>query len=251
MCDGEPWFVAADVCKALEIVNPSDALSRLDPDEKMTLDSTDSHSGKRGGAQRYNVINEPGLYTLVLGSRKQEAKAFKRWVTHYVIPAIRKHGMYATDDLMNQILDDPDRFIQTMTALSEERKARRVLEKKIALDAPKVHFADCVATSRQSILVGDLAKLLRQNGVQIGQNRLFQQLRSDGFLCSAHGERWNMPTQRAMELGLFEIRERILQKPDGSTHLIRTTKVTGKGQIYFINRFAPIDAITPLALDEM
>lgn len=186
-----------------------------------------------------NVVNEPGLYSLILGSRKPQAKVFKRWIVHEVIPSIRKHGMYATDEFMAQVLDDPDRFVELLTAYRDERKARRALEEKAKLDAPKVHFAEAVEASDQSILIGELAKLLRQNGFEIGQNRLFERLRDGNYLCSAPGERWNMPTQRSMERGLFEIKERVLYKPGGSIHLIRTTKVTGKGQVYFINKFLP------------
>ena len=235
--DGEAWFIAADVCRALEIKNPSHALIRLDDDEKMTLVSNEGHSGKRGGAQSFNAVNEPGLYSLVLSSRKSEARAFKRWVTHEIIPSIRKHGMYATDDVMEQLLNNPDHFVDMVVAYRDARKAQQALEEQAAINAPKVRFAECVETSHQSILVGELAKLMRQNGVQIGQNRLFALLRDEGYLCSATGERWNMPTQRSMELGLFEIKKRMLEKTDGSLRLIRTTTVTGKGQIYFMDRY--------------
>jgi anti-repressor protein len=224
--DGNPWFVAADVCRALEIANSRDALTRLDDDEKgVALTDTP------GGRQQMSIVSEPGLYTLVLGSRKPEARAFKRWVAHDVIPAIRKHGMYAVDHL----LENPDLAIAALTRLKEERERRKALEAQAAIDSPKVLFADSVAASEHSILVGELAKLLRQNGVKVGQNRLFEYLREEGFLCKA-GDQYNMPTQRSMEMGLFEIKERTLNNPDGSVRLTRTSKVTGKGQIYFINR---------------
>lgn len=227
--DGEPWFVAADVCAALDHSNPSMALDRLDSDERAKF-----YLGRQGET---NIVNEPGLYALVLGSRKPEARAFKRWITHEVIPAIRAHGMYATPQTVEAMLNDPDTMIRTLTALKEERAARVALEAKTEADRPKVLFADSVAASKQSILVGELATLLRQNGIQIGQNRLFEDLRNDGFLVRQSGDRWNMPTQRAMEMGLFEIKERTVNAPDGSVRLTRTTKVTGKGQIYFINRY--------------
>ena len=225
---GEPWFVAADVCKALEIGNPTMALARLDEDEKALI----SIEGLSRGNDSGNIVSEPGLYTLVLGSRKPEARAFKRWITHEVIPAIRKHGMYAVD----QLLDNPDIAIAAFTQLKEERERRRQLETQAALDRPKVLFADSVEASKQSILVGELAKLLKQNGVEIGQNRLFERLREDGFLIKS-GEQYNMPTQRAMEMGLMEIKERTINNPDGSVRLTRTPKITGRGQVYFINRF--------------
>lgn len=227
--DGEPWFVAADVCKALEVQNPTQAIARLDDDERAML-----NIGRQGET---NIVNEPGLYALVLGSRKPEARAFKRWITHEVIPAIRHHGLYATPQTVEAMLNDPDTMIRTLTALKEERAARMALESKAEADAPKVLFADSVAASKQSILVGELATLLRQNGIQIGQNRLFEDLRNDGYLVRQRGDRWNLPTQRAMEMGLFEIKERTVNAPDGTVRLTRTVKVTGKGQIYFLNRY--------------
>lgn len=234
--NGEPWFVAADVCRALDVGNPSQALTKLDEDEKMTLTSNESHSGQRGGAQSFNVVNEPGLYSLVLGSRKPEAKAFKRWITHEVIPAIRKHGAYATPEMVEKMLGDPDVMIRTLTALKEERRKVEKLEAKVAEDKPKVLFADSVSASKQCILVGELAKLLRQNGVNVGQTRMFERLRNDGYLHKG-GNQKNMPTQRSMELGLFEIVERPIINPDGSVRVTRTPKVTGKGQVYFINKY--------------
>ena len=232
--NGEPWFVAADVCRILEIGNPSDAMRRLDDDEKMTLDSNDPHTGHRGGAQSYNVVNEPGLYSLVLGSRKPEAKAFKRWITHEVIPAIRKHGMYATPETAEQILNDPDFLIKTLETLKQERAARVQAEETNRLNAPKVLFADSVAQAENEILIGELAKLLKQNGVETGQNRLYDQLRRDGYIM----KNTTIPTQKAMEMGLFRVIERSITQPNGTTRITATTKVTGKGQIYFVNKYA-------------
>lgn len=227
--DGEPWFVAADVCKVLEVQNPTDALKRLDEDEKSRL-----NLGLTGGDT--NCVNEAGLYSLILGSRKAEAKAFKRWVTHEVLPAIRKTGGYVNDD---------DLFISTYLPYADEATTAlfkstlatvRSLNAKIESDKPKVLFADAVAASQTSILVGDLAKLIRQNGVEIGQTRLFKWLRDNKYLC-ATGERYNMPTQRSMDMKLFEIKETSINNPDGSVRITKTTKVTGKGQTYFINIF--------------
>ena len=230
--DGEPWFVAADVCRALDVVNSRDAVARLDTDEKNTVVLTD---GTPGNPQK-TVVNEPGLYTLILGSRKPEAKAFKRWVTHEVIPSVRKHGAYITPDKIEEILINPDTIIRLCTDLKEERAKREALEVKVEADAPKVLFAGAVETSQDSCLVGQLAKMIRQNGYEIGQNRLFDYLRSEGYLCKSGSNR-NMPTQRSMEAGLFEVKENVVDNPDGSVRLVRTTKVTGKGQIYFVNKF--------------
>lgn len=227
---GEPWFVAADVCRALEHSNVSMALDRLDDDEKAKL-----NLGLSGGAT--NCVNEPGLYALVLGSRKPEAKAFKRWVTHEVIPSIRKHGAYMTRATLEDIIADPSTTIKLLTALKDEQEQRKTLEAQAEANRPKVLFADAVTAAHTSILVGELAKVLKQNGVDIGQNRLFRQLRHEGYLIRRHGTDYNMPTQKAMELGLFEIKETAITHADGHVTVSKTPKVTGKGQQYFINRF--------------
>lgn len=239
--DGEPWFVAADVCKALEIGNTPQALSRLDSDEKFT--TIISNDSAATGKSQAAFISEAGLYSLVLGSRKPEARAFKRWITHEVIPAIRRHGGYLTQEKVEEALLNPDVLIRLATDLKAEREARieaeaqrARLSEKIEVDAPKVLFADSVTASRQSILVGELAKLLRQNGADFGQNRLFERLRNEGYLHRT-GVQKNMPTQKAMDLGLFEVQERTINNPDGSVRLTRTPKITGKGQVYFINRY--------------
>lgn len=229
--NGEPWFVAADVCRALELPDVHKAVGRLDEDEKGR-----NSIPTPGGKQEMSIVNEPGLYSLVLGSRKPEAKAFKRWITHEVIPAIRKHGAYATPEMVEKMLGDPDVMIRTLTALKEERQKVEKLAAKVEEDKPKVLFADSVSASKQCILVGELAKLLRQNGVNVGQTRMFERLRNDGYLHKG-GNQKNMPTQRSMELGLFEIVERPIINPDGSVRVTRTPKVTGKGQVYFINKY--------------
>ena len=226
--NGEPWFVAADICRVLEISNPSVAIDRLDEDERAKF-----NLGRQGMGY---AINKPGLYTLVLGSRKPEAKAFKRWITHEVLPAIEKHGMYATPDTVEKIIEDPDTIIRILQEMKEERAKRVKAEQKIALDAPKVLFADCVAQADSEILVGELAKLLKQNGMDIGQNRLFDRLRNEGFIMKNS----TMPTQRAMEMGLFRIIERSIVQPNGTTRITQTTKVTGKGQQYFVSRYIGI-----------
>lgn len=235
--DGEPWFVAVDICGALDIANSRDALTRIDEDEKgVALTDT------LGGAQEVAVVNEPGLYSLVLGSRKSEARAFKRWITHDVIPAIRKTGMYATPATVEAMLANPDTMIQVLQAFKDEREQRLALETRVVADAPKVAFADAVETSTDSCLVGQLAKIIRQNGYEIGANRLFEYLRKEGYLCRAGSNR-NMPTQRSMEAGWFEVKESVLENPDGSIRVVRTPKVTGKGQIYFVNKFLRPEAV--------
>ena len=229
--DNLPWFVAADVCRALDIANSRDAVKRLDDDERGVV-STDT----LGGVQEMTVVNESGLYSLVLGSRKPEAKQFKRWITHEVIPTIRKTGGYVNNDdlFVSTYLPNADDTTKALfrSTLETIRKQNAKLEEY----KPKAIFADAVSASKTSILVGELAKILHQNGVTIGQNRLFEWLRNNGYLC-CYGERYNMPTQRSMEMSLFEIKETTINNPDGSIRVSRTVKVTGKGQQYFINKF--------------
>lgn len=227
--DGELWFVAADACTSLDHSNVTVAMSRLDDDEKGKL-----NLGLSGGDT--NVVNFPGLLSLILGSRKPEAREYKRWVTHEVMPSIHNHGGYLTPEKIEEALSDPDTIIRLATDLKAERERRAALEAENAALAPKALFADAVEASDTCILIGDLAKLLRQNGVDIGQNRLFGWLRENGYLMKG-GSAKNMPTQRAMDMGLFQVKERTVQNPDGSVRVTRTTKVTGKGQRYFVNAF--------------
>ena len=226
--NGEPWFVANDICYALDLTNTTMAMSRLDDDER-----TKFNLGRQGEA---NVVNEFGLYNLVLASRKPEAKQFKRWITHDVIPTIRRHGAYMTDGIIERTLQDPDYLIQLATTLKEERAKRQLAEAENYKNKPMVLFAESVQASDNSCLIGELAKIISQNGVSIGQNRLFEWLRENGYLIKG-GERRNQPTQYSMELGLMEIKKRTIDNPDGSIRVTVTTKVTGKGQIYFVNKF--------------
>lgn len=222
--DNEPWFVAKDVCDCLDLSNSRKALSRLEDDEKgVTLSDT------LGGMQEMATVNEYGLYSLVMSSRKPEAKDFKRWVTHEVLPSIRKYGSYN----MNIPRTLPDALKAYASEIEAHNKTKALVEEQ----KPKVLFADAVNASHTSILVGDLAKLLRQNGLDIGQNRLFERLRQEGYLIKQKGESYNMPTQRSMDMKLFEVKESTFTNPDGSTHITKTPKVTGKGQIYFTNRY--------------
>ena len=230
--DGEPWFVLRDVCNVLGLGTPARVAERLDTDEVSQTHITDS----MGRQQEMTIINESGLYNVILRSDKPEAKPFRKWVTSEVLPTIRRHGMYATPDTVEKMLADPDTTIKLLETIKQERAARLALEAKAEADKPKVLFADAVSASHTSILVGDLAKLLRQNGVDIGQNRLFSFLREKGYLCS-QGERYNLPTQRSMDRGWFQVKETTINQPNGSVRITRTVKVTGKGQQYFINLF--------------
>lgn len=230
--NGSPWFVIKDVCECLGIAKHRDAFSRLDGDERGSVEVD-----TLGGAQQMAAVNEYGLYNLVLSSRKPTAKDFKRWITHEVIPAIRKHGAYMTNETLEQALTSPDFLIRLATELKTEQEARRTAEQKIEADRPKVLFADSVTASHGSILVGELAKLLNQNGIDIGQNRLFVWLRENGYLICRKGTDYNMPTQRSMEMQLFNIKETAITHSDGHVSISKTVKVTGKGQLYFVNKF--------------
>lgn len=230
--DNEPWFVGKDVATALGYSNARDALSKRVDDEDKGVAKCDT----LGGTQDMTVINESGVYALVFSSKMPRAKEFKRWVTAEVLPSIRKHGAYMTPETLEAAILNPDTMIRLCTALKDEQDKRRALESQVQRDAPKVLFANAVETSQTSILIGDLAKIIKQNGVDIGQKRLFQWMRDNGYLIKS-GSSLNMPTQRAMEMGLFEVKERTVSNPDGSVHIRRTTKVTGKGQQFFINKF--------------
>lgn len=238
--DNEPWFVAADVCKALEI-EPT-ATRRLDDDEKNTLRLTQGTSGN----PNVTIVNESGLYSLVLGSRKPEAKAFKRWVTHDVIPAIRKHGVYMTPDALEKALLSPDYLLKVVTALKNETDKRKALEQQVERDKPKVILADAITESDDSVLVKTLATILKQNGYDIGQNRLFERLRNEGFLVSRAGNSRNLPTQKSMDMGLFEVRESVIYS-GRDTKVVQTPYVTGKGQIYFVNKYCGHPPVKELA----
>lgn len=229
--DGEPWFVLRDVCGVLALGTPAKVAERLDEDEKGV-----SQIHTPGGDQSMTIINESGLYNVILRSDKPEAKPFRKWVTSEVLPTIRRHGMYATAETVEKMLADPDTTIKLLETIKAEREARKALEAQVEADKPKVLFADAVSASHTSILVGDLAKLLRQNGVEIGQNRLFRFLRDHGYLCK-DGGRYNLPTQRSMDREWFQVKETTINQPDGSIRVTRTVKVTGKGQQYFINLF--------------
>lgn len=235
--NGEPWFVAKDVCECLELTNTSQTLSYLDDDEKgITTNDTP------GGAQEMSIVSEAGLYSLILRSRKPEAKAFKRWITHEVLPAIRKHGGYLTPAKLEEALTDPDTIIRLATNLKAEREKRQALEAQAAADRPKVVFAESIEVAKTSILVGEMAKLIKQaTGCDMGQNRFFEWLRANGYLHKGGSAR-NMPTQRCIDAGWMEIKEGTRIGSSGECHITRTPKVTGKGQIYFVNLFREMKA---------
>lgn len=211
----------------LGYTNASKAISdHVDSEDKLNNESLSS-IGQRGGW----LVNESGLYSLVLSSKLPTAKEFKRWVTHEVLPSIRKHGAYLTQQTLDKALTSPDFLIQLATKLKDEQEKVKELE-------PKARFADAVAASDGTCLVGELAKMLRQNGLDISQNRLFAQLREDGYLGKTGSNR-NVPTQKAMDLGLFRIKETAITHSDGHVTINRTAKVTAKGQTYFVNRYLP------------
>lgn len=227
--DGEPWMVGKDVAQALGYQNASKALNdHVDPEDKLNNESLLS-LGQRGGW----LINESGLYSLVLSSKLPSAKRFRRWVTGEVLPSIRKDGGYIKTAPGMSDADIMAKAILLAQKTIEGQKAQ------IAEMTPKALFADAVSASSTSILVGDLAKLIRQNGMDIGQNRLFDWLRNNGYLIRAKGMSWNMPTQRSMDMGLFEVKETSITHSDGHISVNKTVKVTGKGQIYFVNKLVP------------
>lgn len=220
------YFVGKDVADALGYVDTNKAVSmHVDDEDKKLNDKTSPSFGQRGAT----LINESGLYSLVLSSKLESAKRFKRWITAEVLPALRRTGSYA--------LNIPQTLPEALRAYADEVEQHNKTRALVAAQRPKVLFADAVSTSDTDILVGDLAKLLNQNGYAVGQNRLFEQLRNEGFLISRKGGSYNMPTQRAMDMGLFRIKETAITHSDGRVSLNKTPKVTGKGQQYFINRF--------------
>ena len=231
--NGEIWFVAKDVAEALEYSYWQPNIVAHVPEVWKGIKRINTP----GGYQEMLCLTENGVYFFLGRSDKKKALPYQMWIAGDVVPSIRKHGMYATPAKVEDILSNPDAFIQVLQAYKAEREKRESLEAKIEEDKPKLIFAEAVNTSKESILIGNLAKVLRQNGVEIGQNRLFEWLRENGFLIKCKGERWNMPTQDSIERGLFEVKTRVINNPDGTTRIVRTTKVTGKGQIYFVNRF--------------
>lgn len=227
--DNEPWFVGKDLTKCLGYSNASKALAdHVDTEDKLNNESLSS-LGQRGGW----LVNESGMYSLIFCSKLESAKRFKHWVTSEVLPSIRKHGMYAVDEL----LDNPEVAIKAFTALKKEREKNKILQEDNERMKPHAILGHAITAANTSILVGALAKILKQNGVETGQRRLFEWLRNNGYLIKQKGNDWNMPTQKSMEMGLFEIKESVHIDGNGCNRITRTPKVTGKGQQYFINKF--------------
>lgn len=228
----EPLFIAKEVSVILGFRSASDATRGLDEDDKGT------HKMRTlGGEQNMVIITESGLYSLILKSRKPEAKVFKKWVTSEVLPSIRKHGAYMTPQTIESLLTNPDLIIQLATTLKEEQQKVKSLSITIEEQKPLVEFAEALHISKDSILVGQLATILKQKGVDIGQNRLYQYLRTNGYVISKRGEQYNLPTQRSLNMGLFEVKTSTVELDDELVRVNRTTKVTSKGQQYFTSKF--------------
>ncbi len=230
--NGEIWFVLKDVCDVLGIINYRNVAAKLGDDEK-DVHQMDTH----GGRQKIIIVNEAGLYKTIFRSDKPDAKKFMKWVTHDVLPSIRKHGAYITSEKIEELMSDPETWVKLIRALQDERKEKAILQDQIENAKPKIIFADAVSVSESDILIGELAKILKGNGIEIGQNRLFEKLRNEGFLVRRNGSDNNMPTQKAMDKGLFKIKETAVTHSDGHVTVNKTVKVTGKGQLYFINMF--------------
>jgi len=229
--NGEAWMVGKDVAEALGHTNPQRAIREyVDGEDKGVTEIVTP-----GGEQEMTIINESGLYSLVLSSKLPNARKFRRWVTTEVLPTVRRHGAYMTPETLQAAILNPDTMIQLCQQLKAEQEHSRQLEAENAAMLPKAVFADAVSASKSSILVGELAKLLRQNGVDTGEKRLFHWLRQNGYLIKRNGADHNMPTQRSIEQGLFVIKETTVCHADGHTTISKTPKVTGKGQQYFVN----------------
>lgn len=230
MINDEPWFVGKDVAEILGYERPTKAVNdHVDSEDIDAVPIQDSI----GRMQNTPIINESGLYSLILSSKLPSAKKFKHWVTSEVLPQIRKSGAYLTDEKAYDITHNKSSLIDLL-----QQAANQLKEKDVVIEhmKPKALFADAVNDSETDILIGDLAKLIKQNGHDIGQKRLFAWMRDNGYLMKS-GNSKNLPTQKAMDLGLFRIKERTINNPDGSVRITKTTKVTGKGQIYFVNKF--------------
>ena len=238
--NGVVWFVARDIAQALGY-SMDGGMARIFAHVPAIWTG-----GKRIAVRSENgveqtremlCLTENGVYFFLGRSDKPKAIPYQMWIAGEVMPSIRKHGMYVTPSKVEDILSNPDAFIEVLQAYKAERSKREALEAKVESDRPKVIFADALEVSKESILIGNLAKILKQNGIEIGQNRLFGYLRETGYLMRCKGERWNMPTQDSLERGLFEVKTRVINNADGSNKVVRTTKVTPKGQIHFVNMF--------------
>ena len=230
---GNILFCGLDIAKSLGYSNPRKAISDHCKKDGVTKRYIIDNLGRK---QETSFISEGNVYRLIARSKMPQAEKFEKWVFDEILPSIRQHGAYMTDDILAKTIENPDFLINLLTEMKEEKQRRIVAEEKIKADRSKVLFAESVEVSKGSILVGDLAKLIKQNGYEIGQKRLFEWLRANGYLMKS-GNSYNMPTQYSMELGPFEVKEHVINNPDGSVRVTRTPKVTGKGQRYFINKF--------------
>ena len=251
--ENEVWFIGKDICNYFGDTNHNRTLARVDATDKRYIEIEDA----LGRKQKAIAVNESGMYSILFTMQPQKAnndgvadaypievqeridklKRFKHWVTSEVLPSIRKHGAYMTENTLEQALTSPDFLIQLAMKLKEEQEARKKLEAKVKEDEPHAILGRAITTAKTSILIGDLAKILNQNGVDIGAKRLFEWMRNNGYLIKRKGTDWNMPTQRSMDLELFEVKESVRIDGNGCNKITRTTKVTGKGQEYFVNRF--------------
>ena len=237
----EPWFVGKDVAEILGYAEPRRAvIQHVDKEDRKSLGRKDwGDSCPNLWTNRYDftnkaVVNESGVYALIFGSKMPNAKRFKHWVTSEVLPAIRKHGAYMTDEKAFNVVHNKNGLAELLQQAADQLKSKDI---QIEEMKPKARFADSVTASKSTILIGELAKIIRGNGVDIGANRLFRWMREHGYLINRKGSDWNMPTQRAMNQGLFKIKETTINHSDGTTSISKTTKVTGKGQQYFVNMF--------------
>ena len=242
LIDEIPYFVGKDIADILGYSRSSKAINdhvdKTDQIEKIVNISQSSQNGTQSEiVQNVKLVNESGVYELIFNSKLPKAKKFKRWVTSEVLPTIRKHGTYMTDEKIEEALLNPDTIINLATQLKNERANRKLIEQQVTEMKPKAIFADSVATSKTTILVGELAKIIKQNGISLGAKRLFAWLRENGYLIKRMGTDYNSPTQKSMELGLFEIKESSHVNGNGVTIVTKTPKVTGKGQLYFVNKF--------------
>lgn len=231
--ENEPWFVGKDIAFVLGYSNSRKAIIDHVDDEDKGVTKRDT----LGGSQDLTVINESGLYSLILSSKLPTAKKFKHWVTSEVLPTIRKHGAYATAETIESIISNPDNGIKLLQALKAEQDKNKALEVENTELKPKALFADAVAGSNTSILIRELAKIIKGNGINIGEHKLFGWLREHGYLIRKYGCDYNTPTQKSMELGVMELKKTAVNKPDGTVITRTTPLITGKGQVYFVNKF--------------
>lgn len=240
--NGDILMTREQIGRALGYADPHRAIYKIHERNRDRLDKfsvVSKLTTTDGKAYETYLYTAKGVYEICRFSRQPKADIFMDWVWD-VVESIRKHGAYMTPEKIEEVLLNPDTIIQLATTLKEEQQKRIQAERQLEEQKPKVIFADAVSTSRTSILVGELAKIMRQNGIDTGQNRLFQWLRDNGYLIKRKGTDYNMPTQYSMDLGLFEVKETVITHADGHTSISKTPKVTGKGQIYFINKFKEI-----------